>query len=170
MAAAHLLMFLAIPVFVMIRLRRPLRSQDDFLLLDRDFGVSPEDQIAVSISSMEEVTSLSRQLWEFSRKRGLDERRAYVTSLAAEEMAGNIVLHGFSDGKRHNLDVRVICKHGEMVLTLRDDCRPFDPKERFQYLDSSDPAANIGLRMTMRLAREVSYSSAMKMNNLIIRI
>ena len=61
-------------------------------------------------------------------------------------------------------------KNGEMVLTMRDDCRPFDPKERSQYLNSDDPSANIGLRMIMRIAREVSYSSAMKMNNLIIRI
>jgi Na+-driven multidrug efflux pump len=37
-------------------------------------------------------------------------------------------------------------------------------------LDSDDPAANIGLRMVMRIAREISYSSAMNMNNLIIRI
>ena len=169
-AAGHLLMFLAIPVFVMIMLRRPLRHQDDFLMLGEDFGVSPGDQIAVSITSMEEVTSLSERLWTFCREKGLDVRRANLTSLAAEEMAGNIVLHGFSDGKRHDLDVRVICKNGEMILTLRDDCDPFDPKERFQYLDSDDPAANIGLRMTMRLAREVSYSSAMKLNNLIIRI
>ncbi len=169
-AAAQLLMFLAIPVFVMIRIRRLLRHQDDFLMLDRDFGVSPEDQIAVSITNMEEVTSLSERLWSFCCEKGMDRRRTYLTSLAAEEMAGNIVSHGFPDGKRHNLDVRAICKNGEMVLTLRDDCRPFDPKERFRYLDSEDPATNIGLRMTMRLAREVSYSSAMKMNNLIIRI
>ena len=169
-AAAHLLMFLAIPVFVMIRNRRPLRHLDDFLMLNNAFGVSPEDQIAVTITSMEEVISLSKQLWNFCRNKGLDERRSYLTSLAAEEMAGNIVVHGFSDRKRHNLVVRVICKNGAMVLTLRDDCRPFDPKERFQYLDSDDAAANIGLRMIMRIAREVSYSSAMKMNNLIIRI
>ena len=169
-AAAHLLMFLAIPVFVMIRNHRPLRHQDDILMLNKDFGVSPEDQIAVTITSIEEVISLSRQLWNFCRKKGLDQRRTYLTSLAAEEMAGNIVVHGFSDRKRHNLVVRVICKNGEMVLTMRDDCRPFDPKERFQYLNSDDPSANIGLRMIMRIAREVSYSSAMKMNNLIIRI
>ena len=107
---------------------------------------------------------------ELLPKKGLDQRRTYLTSLAAEEMAGNIVVHGFSDGKRHNLVVRIICKNGEMILTLRDDCSPFDPKDRFQYLDSDDPAANIGLRMVMRIAREVSYSSAMKLNNLIIRI
>ena len=170
MAIAQLLMFLAIPVFVMISNRRPLRNQNDFLMLDKDFGVSPEDQIAVTITSMEEVTSLSERLWSFCSEKGMDKHHTYMTSLAVEEMAGNVVSYGFSDGKPHSLDVRVISKDGEMVLTMRDDCRPFDPKERFQYLDSEDPAANIGLRMIMRLAKEVSYSSAMKMNNLIIRI
>ncbi len=170
MAIAQLLLFLAIPVFVMISNRRPLRNQDDFLMLDKDFGVSPEDQIAVTITSMEEVTSLSERLWSFCSEKGMDKHHTYLTSLAAEEMAGNVVSYGFSDGKPHSLDVRVISKDGEMVLTMRDDCRPFDPKERFQYLDSEDPEANIGLRMIMRLAKEVSYSSAMKMNNLIIRI
>ena len=51
----------------------------------------------------------------FCREHGVDMRRSYLAGLALEEMAGNIVAHGF----RTASDVRYQNILGLNVLTIR---------------------------------------------------
>ena len=76
------------------------------LLLPQDFDAGEEDRMDRSIRSMEEVAALSQEVWAFCDAHGCDARRRNLLSLAVEEMAGNVVEHGFTkDQKTHSLDV-----------------------------------------------------------------
>jgi LytS/YehU family sensor histidine kinase len=88
-----------------------------------------------------------------------------------EEMAGNIIDHGFvKDKKKHSVDVRVVHKGNEVILRLRDDCVPFDPGERSKMTGSEDPVKNIGIRMIYKMAKEVQYQNIFGLNVLTMRI
>ena len=88
-----------------------------------------------------------------------------------EEMAGNIVEHGFNkDNKKHSVDTRVVYKDGDVVLRLRDDCKPFDPEQRQKIADPGDPVKNIGIRMVFKISKKVEYQSLLGLNVLTIRI
>ena len=66
---------------------------------------------------------VSCKVKEFCKAHSLDDRRAYHMALAVEEMAGNVIEHGFSkDNRKHSLDVRVIKKSDGYILRIRDDC------------------------------------------------
>ncbi|MBR3346476.1 MAG: ATP-binding protein [Solobacterium sp.] len=96
---------------------------------------------------------------------------AYVVSLAAEEMAGNIIKYGFKDKGRHMMELRVIHKDNSFMLRIRDDSHIFDPiKKMASIADIQDPSRYIGIRMIMRMASDVTYTSTLKLNNLVIRI
>ena len=65
---------------------------------------------------MEEVALVSRQVQNFCTKKGIDARRSYLAALMIEEMAGNIVSHGFhKDLKQHSVDLRVAYKNQELI-------------------------------------------------------
>jgi LytS/YehU family sensor histidine kinase len=86
-------------------------------------------------------------------------------------MAGNVVIHGFSkDSKSHAVDIRVVHKDDDVILRLRDDCVPFNPKERQQLGDPSDPTKNIGLKMVFRSSKDVQYQNILGLNVLTVRI
>ena len=140
------------------------------MLLPKDFGIPKEDCIECSLHTMEEVVELSERVDPFCMDRGLDRKKAKRMSLCVEEMAGNIIEHGFSDGKPHHLDVRILVKDGSVVLRLRDDCSKFDFRDQVDcwQLDPEHPEKNIGIRMVMKVAKDVSYTNAMNTNNLII--
>jgi anti-sigma regulatory factor (Ser/Thr protein kinase) len=88
-----------------------------------------------------------------------------------EEMAGNIVDHGFvKDNKKHSVDVRVVRKDDDVILRLRDDCVPFDPGERMSMASSDDITKNIGIRMIFRMATDVQYQNILGLNVLTVRI
>ena len=88
-----------------------------------------------------------------------------------EEMAGNIVEHGFEkDNKKHYVDIRVVHKDDDVILRIKDDCVPFDPGERIKMADNDDLTRNIGIKMVFRTSKDVQYQNILGLNVLTIRI
>lgn len=144
---------------------------EDLLVIPEDFGASPDECMDISVSRMDDVIRISEEIGEFCRARGIDEKTTYMAGLAMEEMAGNIVEHGFTkDNKDHSIDVRVVRKDEDIILRTRDDCVPFNPRQRLDMTDPEDPESNIGLKMIFSMADEVKYQSILGMNVLTIRL
>jgi anti-sigma regulatory factor (Ser/Thr protein kinase) len=121
---------------------------------------------------MLEIIGMSRIAKLFCMENGIDKKKTNALSLCIEELGTNILEHGFADGKPHSIDLRILAKDGEIILRIRDDCRPFNLVERYEMsqADEEDPAKNLGIRMVMRMSTDVQYLSIMGTNNLIIRI
>lgn len=125
----------------------------------------------LSLQTMEQVVEVSRQVEAFCLEKGVDRRRAMLSGLCLEEMAGNVILHGFTkDKRRHSADLRVVYKDGELFLRIKDDCRPFDPTEYLRILQPEDVTQNVGIRMVLAIAKKVSYQQILGMNVLCLRM
>ena len=157
--------------YAWLRNKRFPRTMEELMVIPGDFGAPESERLDLSVKSMEGVVSVAGQVQAFCLARGVDARRAYLAGLAMEEMAGNIVDHGFTkDAKRHSVDVRVVHKDSDVILRIKDDCVPFDPAERRQITAGDDPMKNIGIRMVYRIARDVQYQNILGLNVLTIRI
>ena len=141
------------------------------LLLPGGFDADIDACMEKSISSKEEVQELSEAVWEFCESRGCDKRTTYLVSLSVEEMAGNIIDHGFSKDKRnHSIDVRLLIKGEDIILRIRDDCLIFDPVKQLLLYSEEEPTHHMGLRMIIGSARDTQYTCILKLNNLIIKV
>lgn len=143
---------------------------EDYLLLPKDFDVPKDKQLDMTVTTKAEVLGLSERVQNFCEVQGIDGRRSMFAGVCIEEMAGNIVDYGFADGKKHFVDVRVIVKGKQVIIRMRDNCRPFDPKKQAELYNSEDPAAHIGIRLVRKMATEFEYVNALKLNNLLIKI
>ena len=154
-----------------LALKRFPRSLEDMMAIPQRIGVGPEERIDISVTSMEEVTDVSRRISEFCRQRGIDARRSFFASLCMEEMAGNVVEHGFSlDNKQHSVDIRVVHKEDRIILRIRDDCSEFDPSAYHKAMQSDQEGRNVGIRLIYGIAEKVDYQNLLGMNVLTIRI
>lgn len=171
-SAAHVIMFFFIFVVVIVKNRKMITSLEDFLMLSPDLGVAPENELLASIKNLADINTVLDKLEKFCHEKGVDRKREYAILLVTEEMSHNIVQHGFNDGRKHAIDIRILYKNDELTLIIRDDCRQFDPKEQYKYLseNSDDKVTNFGIKMTMHMAKEVTYTSTLKLNNLIIKV
>ncbi|MBP6786243.1 MAG: ATP-binding protein [Candidatus Promineofilum sp.] len=71
---------------------------------------------------------------------GLPEAAAYRLSLAVDEIATNIVLHGYnSAGRSGNLTIWAETTADQLVVTLEDTGEPFDPRQVPQPSDLDRP-------------------------------
>ncbi|MBR3051544.1 MAG: ATP-binding protein, partial [Selenomonadaceae bacterium] len=143
---------------------------EDYLLLPEDFDVAKDKQLNITVTNKAEVMGLSEQTQKFCEDCGIDEKRSMFAGICIEEMAGNIVDYGFDDGKKHFVDVRVIVKGEQVIIRIRDDCKPFDPKKWAEIHNPEDPAAHIGIRLVKKISTEFDYVNVLKLNNLIVKI
>ena len=147
------------------------RTVDDLLVIPDDFGAPEEDRIDVSIHTMKEVTQISEKVQKFCLAKRIDEKRSFLAALAMEEMAGNVVSHGFTkDSKKHSVDIRVVYKNDKVILRIKDDCIPFDPAERRDFTEIADVTKNIGIRMIYKIMDDIQYRYVLGLNILTITI
>ena len=62
-------------------------------------------------------------------------------------------------------------KDEELILRFRDDCERSDPRKQYEMLfRDGDEVSMIGLKMIILQAKEISYTSLLNLNNLIIQV
>ena len=163
------------PVFVLIYSyiynKHFPKTIDELMSIPKDFGVPVFGRIDIVLHDMDSVMGLSGRLQEFCQERGIDRRRAFFASLFLEEMAGNVIKHGFSaDNKKHNVRVCIACRPETLILSLKDDCVPFDIEQRRKMMDQEDVTKNIGIRLVSGVASEMYYQNILGLNALSIRL
>ncbi len=147
------------------------RTVDELMSVPADFGVPIYGRIDIVLHDMDEVVGVSKTLQQFCQEKGIDKRRAFFTSLFLEEMAGNVIKHGFSaDNGKHSVRVSLACRKETLILSLKDDCVPFDIEQRARMMDQEDVTKNIGIRLVSKIASEMHYQNVLGLNVLTIRL
>ena len=146
-------------------------NMDDLMVIPDDFGVPDDARLDLSVRNTAEVTEVAAGVQDFCLKAGIDERRSHLAALFMEEMAGNVIEHGFTKDRRkdHTIDIRVVHKNDDIILRIKDDCVPFDPAERSKILDPDDITKNIGIRMVYAIADDIRYQNILGLNVQTIR-
>lgn len=146
---------------------RSIRKEDAVLLLKQDFGADGDRMLERNITSLEEVAAASEETEQFCMRCGQDPQAGNHIALCVEEVAANVIQHGFSrDGKPHHLSIRILEKQGRWVLRFRDDCTAFDP---LHFVPEEGQQA-LGIRLVMAMAEEAHYTYSMNLNNLVLKL
>lgn len=144
---------------------------DSVLLIPDGFGYNNENSCTFSISTVEEAVTVSERVEAFCEQHQVEKRTSYFSGLCMEELATNVIEHGFTeDDKKHYCEIRVMIDPEEVVLRIRDDCPYFNIRERYDSLVENDMESSLGIRLVYALAKDVSYINILKTNTLIIRM
>ncbi|MBP5261763.1 MAG: ATP-binding protein [Clostridiales bacterium] len=145
-------------------------SVEDIMAIPAGFGAGEDDRIDISVRSVDEVVQVSDRITDFCRRKGIDRKHTYYAALFVEEMAGNVVEHGFTkDNKSHSIDIRVIYMNDKLILRIRDNCRRFDPDEYLKTIPDDD-LSNVGIKLVYKIAEDVHYQNLLGLNVLTIRM
>ena len=165
------LALLSLIAIIYVSCQKGDKFTDKMLLLGEDFGISKEDEIAMIAASTKDVEDLSRIAVAFALEHGADKKRAYTYGLITEELSVMLREHGFSDGKPHSINARLVAKNEDLIVRIRDDCKPFNVTEYYELVkDDPDKEKELSLAIIMKMAKDVKYTAAFGVNNLIVRI
>ena len=162
---------LIIPLLIILINHRRVFGWDALLMLPKGYGVGKDQELTEAPKTVEEAADFSKEAYDFCIEHNLPERKAYLISLASEELIKNTIIHGFSAGKNNRIEVRLVVKDEEAVLRIRDNCGKFNPKRYYETVyKSENKEDSIGIRMVMEMAKDISYTSTLKLNNICIRV
>ena len=155
-------------VYASLYNRKPVTSISQLLCLPENFDIV--NKMTLSVNSIADTMNLCENVISFCREKGIDSRRANAAGLCIEEMATNIIIHGFSKDrkKHHTIDVFVKIENSEVNIRLRDDCLPFDPVKRLS--SSNNNESNLGLKLVRGIASDMQYQTTFGLNILNITI
>jgi Na+-driven multidrug efflux pump/anti-sigma regulatory factor (Ser/Thr protein kinase) len=159
------------PIYVCLYWKRFPRKLDEWMLIRPGFGVSDNDCLDISIRNTSEVSSTSEKVQQFCDEHGLGKRASFYSALCLEEMALNVVEHGFNaDKKKHSLNAMAIYKGGDITLRIKDDCIPFNPVEMAEMTGKDGDDQGIGIRMVRGLSDDITYQNMLGLNVLTITV
>lgn len=145
---------------------------DKMLLMPEDFGTTPENEMSVITTSIKKIERLSKIAVAFAMEHGADKQRALTYGLITEELAIFLAEHGFKDGEEHNINARLVAKDDDLIIRMRDDCKPLNLKDYYQALLETPEIEDeeISLAIIFKMAKDVKYTATFGANNLIIRV
>ncbi len=88
---------------------------------------------------------------QFLQNQGLDKGMVNRICLCVEELILNIAQHGGRRIATHYFDVRIVCRRDSVVVSVKDDGRPFDPTM------VNEERRSIGLTILNNLCQEIEY-------------
>ena len=161
---------LAFTIYIMawILNRKLPKKISDLCCYPKDFGVDKNDRLHISVHSMDEVINISKLVSDFCLSHDIGARKAYHAALCVEELAGNIVQHGFKGNKEKVVDISVTKTADDLVIKFKDNCVLFDPTELVTMFNPEDPAENIGIRMARKTCKKMEYNPLLGLNVLTI--
>lgn len=127
---------------------REIRRDADHLTLTLDNDV---DEIAAALPHLQ----------AFGEAAELGPRLQNKFEVVFEELASNVIRHGFSKGSRQEIRIRVAVDAEALTLVVEDDGLPFNPLDRPAPAPLTDlasaPEGGLGIALVARLATTVSY-------------
>lgn len=82
-------------------------------------------------ATLDALSPIREKVMTSSAEAGLDKDAAYKLALAVDEIATNIILHGYEEhGLKGDITVYTDLTPGELLITLEDSAPPYDPKTR----------------------------------------
>lgn len=167
-AGAEILSLLTVVVAVRIKSGKWPKSFARMMMLSKNFA--PEEAHILNLSlknDMKQVMVLSNRISEFCGLYSEDTDKINKLSLCIEEMAGNIVQHGFKDQKEHSIDIRIIITGETFTFRIRDDGIRFNP---IRYADENERTDAMGIQLVQKIALDIDYNYTIGLNNLTITL
>ena len=147
---------------VWLLLWRRYRGQGLLLLPDAQDG----QVLDISIDpTMDDTARVPKEIAEFGRRCGVDEKKVNLIAVAAEEMAVNIIQYGGRHVRSVDINLRVT--PDRLILRTRDNGIPFDPTH---YESDADAFEIHGIELVKRISDKVQYLRVLDLNNTTVEI
>ena len=144
----------------------------DYFRLDESFYPKPYDVISYPIRTLDDCALASEQVHLFCKGHGMREQQAFYAAISTEEILTNIVKHvAPSKTDQDAAEIRFTIADGSLILRIRDSTAAFNLSALAKLLQNTDdPAANLGLKLICKTAKDIRYFTTLGINTAIITI
>jgi serine/threonine-protein kinase RsbW len=128
----------------------------------------------VLTNALPEVARAAARVEDFCRSRSIPQRIVQRFTLALDEALTNVISYAFSDGRRHEIEVQIEFRDGDLTATVNDDGDPFDPLAQpspdIRAPVEERKVGGLGIHLIRSMAHAVAYRRTGGRNQLTFRM
>ena len=121
-----------------------------------------------------EIAHVSQQLKHYARRHQLPQKAVNKIDLALDEILNNVINYSYDDLDEHEIQVQIMLQNDQIIITVRDDGRKFNPLD----VPSDDtisplqerPIGGLGIHLFKNVMDEVEYSYEKNQNCLKMKL
>lgn len=132
--------------------------------------VDEEHRLSRTIYNMDGAIGLSKDICDFCNKLGLGHKKVMISGLAIEEICVLMFKYSLYNVKNAQADIRVFYKDDVLTIRIRDNGRIMFNGDKIEVNDPNDSAANIGIKMLISMATNITANSIMGLNVITVQI
>jgi serine/threonine-protein kinase RsbW len=124
--------------------------------------------------TLDALDPIAQYVLAAAKQAGLDQKASYRLRLAVDELATNMVVHGYQESNlAGDLTVGASLDGRALRITLEDVAPPFDPRTRLDpdHIDKpleERPIGGLGIFLVMRSVDEFHYEYVDKRNRYVL--
>jgi anti-sigma regulatory factor (Ser/Thr protein kinase) len=124
--------------------------------------MEPMEPLVVE-GKLDSLGAIAQYVMKSATDAGLDKKAAYRLRLAVDEIATNIIIHGYEEaGLEGNVCVRATINEHSLTIRLEDSAIPYDPHVRKGPEDLDQPIekrqiGGLGVYLALEGVDEFSY-------------
>jgi anti-sigma regulatory factor (Ser/Thr protein kinase) len=131
------------------------------------------EQLTLQIkNSLTEVLAANQTVSGWLADAGAPAEIQYFASLAIEEFGTNVIKYGYDDVKPHLIEVNLFLSSAELVLTIIDDGRAFNPLDAPEPKISTPaeerPIGGLGIYLVRKMSDRMEYERERNKNRLTL--
>ncbi len=134
---------------------------------------APQNLSITVANDLQEVPQVAEQIETFCSNLNVSKKSTYRFNIALEEALTNIISYGFSGGGGHQIDIGVEFRDGELIATVSDDGKPFDPLSQappdIHAKIEDRKVGGLGIHLLRTLMEKVEYRREGGINRLTFR-
>lgn len=138
--------------------------------MDGKLDVDEEHRLSRTIYNMDGAIGLSKDICEFCNKLGLGTKKTMISGLAIEEICILMFKYSLHNIKNAQADVRIFYKDDVLTIRFRDNGRIMFNGDKIEVNDPNDSAANIGIKMLISMATDITANSIMGLNVITVKM
>jgi anti-sigma regulatory factor (Ser/Thr protein kinase) len=135
--------------------------------------VIPAGPCKVSIrNDVSELKRLTEALDRFLVSHAVSGRAQYAVQLAVDELVTNVIRYAYVDDDPHQIELELSVEGEQLVLSIVDDGRPFDPREGpalNQHAEERE-VGGLGLLLVLDMVDRLKYQRVDERNQVEVRV
>ncbi|MEY2984094.1 MAG: hypothetical protein RLZZ568_711 [Cyanobacteriota bacterium] len=114
---------------------------------------------------LESLSQIAAYIMKAANQCGLDKKSAYKLRLAVDEIATNIIIHGYQEaGRSGDITVEAAINEAQLTVTIEDTGEPYDPTHHHLPSESDlstsledRPVGGLGIYLVLEGVDEFQY-------------
>ncbi len=112
-------------------------------------------------NDIKELNNIAKFIEDLSQRYSINKEKKFDINLCVDELVTNIIQYSYNDDDKHEIEIGIESANNELIATITDDGKEFNPLEHKVYDFNTDvserPIGGLGIFLVRKKTEKLEY-------------